>query len=114
MEYIMSSIYYVCIPFSTNSSAESMLRRVNSELGYDGSVYFSPSGSDVIERRCPQVGQHWLHRDSGEEYILAEAGRHDYVLICLDDGIRWDDPCGNIEDVFGTSAMEEWKLERDV
>lgn len=55
------------------------------------------------------VGQHY--RKDNDVYVVAQidmsrTDRKPYVLINIDNGIRWDDPVHDISDVFGGSIKE--------
>ena len=55
------------------------------------------------------VGQHY--RIGNDVYVVAQIGMwathcKPYVLINIDNGIRWDDPVHDISDVFGGSREE--------
>ena len=59
-----------------------------------------------------EEGHVYLNLDSNEHYLCGQAEANKWVLICLEDGVRWKDPETLIElprdfvEVHGTVTME--------
>lgn len=66
-----------------------------------------------IVNREFEVGQLFVNQATNEVYVLASLvidGEDAYVLVCLNDGLPWQQPHTDINSIFGYNGREYLKL----